>query len=151
MSRVQEWFAGPIGPACLIAAATSLLAVWLGPATRAPEPAPVFYATEGALSAEAGEALVSRVVGGYQSASVHHVRAGDELRPHYHRVHDETVVVLKGAAHVAIGDEVRTVGPGTVLLIPRGTVHSAEPADGPSEVVSVFSPAFDGRDRIVVE
>ena len=50
-----------------------------------------------------------------------------------------------------VGDEVRDVGPGTVLLIPRGTVHAIEVTAGPSEAVSAFSSPFDGKDRFFVE
>ena len=39
--------------------------------------------------------------------------------------------------------------PGTVVHVPRGTVHAVD-TYLPTTVLSIFSPPFDGEDRVYV-
>ena len=44
-----------------------------------------------------------------------------------------------------------TMQAGDILLVPKGTVHSVKAlGDEPFQGVSVFAPAFDGKDRVMV-
>ena len=142
---------GPVGPALLASGIFTFIAVqWSSSGDRG-EPEPVFYSASGGLTAGEGENVVTKVVGSYESASVHHLRVAEGVRPHYHAAHDETVVVLSGRGRMTIGDETREVAAGTVLVMPRGTVHSLEVTGEALEAVSVFSPRFDGEDRVFVD
>lgn len=87
------------------------------------------------------------------STNVTQIRAAGGARAHIHREHDEVIVVMEGAGEFRLGDEVREVRPGDVVVAPAGTVHGPT-ADSPAFVfVSVFAPEFDPRnpDRIFVE
>lgn len=68
---------------------------------------------------------------------------------HLHREHEEVIVVRSGRARARLGDETIDLGPGDVLLVPRNTVHGARAfGEDPLVGVSVFAPAFDGKDRV---
>ena len=90
--------------------------------------------------------------------SLHVVQVRGQVAPHYHATHDETVLVHGGTGTMAFKGlrdrtwQLREVGPGSVMLIPRGTLHAfRSTGDEPAVAVSIFSPAFDGTDRIFVE
>jgi len=71
---------------------------------------------------------------------------------HHHVEHDEMVMVLEGKGTFTIEGQTREVAAGDILIIPRGAVHSyMHQGDGRTAVVSVFSPKFDPKDRIMVE
>jgi mannose-6-phosphate isomerase-like protein (cupin superfamily) len=82
-----------------------------------------------------------------QSVHLDQVRAGIESQRHLH--HSKTIWVFRGAGRMTIGDEKRKVSAGTVITIPPGTSHSFYSLGKiPAVLISVFSPAFDGKDRI---
>ena len=69
--------------------------------------------------------------------------------PHRHDRHALLVVILRGHGRMRLGAGERPVGEGSILYVPRGSVHafrneSAEPA----VAYAIYVPAFDGRDRI---
>lgn len=75
-----------------------------------------------------------------------------EVKPHYHRLHTEHVVVLDGKAEMLLGDSLFQIGPGDVIAIPRGTVHAVTTrSERPLRVASIQSPRFDGSDRVPAE
>ena len=49
------------------------------------------------------------------------IGAGTPL--HIHRTSDEVIHLIEGQLTVKLGDEVKTIGPGTWIFIPRGTTH----------------------------
>ncbi len=153
---MRKWWShllrGPIPLSLAVTTAVTLLAVRFAPADARDEVLPGrIYDTSGALTPEEGANLTAAVVGSYDSASVHHLRVEQGVKRHFHRVHDETVVVLSGRGRMTVGEETREIGPGTVLLLPRGVRHDLTVTEGPMEAVSIFSPRFDGEDRIFVE
>jgi quercetin dioxygenase-like cupin family protein len=85
------------------------------------------------------------------SCTVNFLAAKTPVRPHYHAKHEETVVVLRGAGTFKLGKEEHKVRPGDTMHIVRGTVHSFTPISEDVVVVSVFSPKFDGQDRVFVD
>lgn len=61
---------------------------------------------------------------------------------HTHREEDEYSYVLEGRVGVQLGDEVLEVGPGDLLLKPRGIAHAFWNAgDGPARLLELISPA----------
>jgi mannose-6-phosphate isomerase-like protein (cupin superfamily) len=47
-----------------------------------------------------------------------------------------------------VGDAVHPVGEGSILYVPRGTVHAfANESGEPAIAYAVYTPAFDGKDR----
>ncbi len=71
---------------------------------------------------------------------------------HHHVEHDEMVMILEGKGTFTIEGQAREVSAGEILVIPRGAVHSyVHQGDGVTAVISVFSPKFDPKDRIMAE
>jgi mannose-6-phosphate isomerase-like protein (cupin superfamily) len=69
--------------------------------------------------------------------------------PHRHDRHDLLVVILRGYGHMRIGAEERPVGEGSILYVPRGTVHAfRNQSPEPAVSYAVYVPPFDGKDRI---
>ncbi len=71
---------------------------------------------------------------------------------HRHDRHDLVVVMLRGHGTLQIGEEERAVGAGSILYIPRGILHAFRNASGePAIAYAVYTPGFDGVDRVVAD
>lgn len=93
-------------------------------------------------------ASVTEVLRGTQ-ASVNVWQITGDMPSHLHREHEEVIVVRSGRARARIGDTTVDLGPGDVFLVPKNTVHAARAyGEEPFVGVSVFAPAFDGKDRV---
>lgn len=90
-------------------------------------------------------------VGRDAHTSHHVVSIRTRETPHRHDRHELWVAVLRGHGTLRLGDATRPVGPGSLLYVPRGTVHAfANAADAPAVAYAVYAPAFDGADRVGV-
>jgi len=81
-----------------------------------------------------------------------HVRAGEALSLQYHRVKEETILVLSGALDIEVGgaeEERRTIrlGPGDGWHLPPGTRHRFS-ALVDTEVLEVSTPELDDVVRL---
>ncbi|GIV02779.1 MAG: hypothetical protein KatS3mg015_1609 [Fimbriimonadales bacterium] len=85
-----------------------------------------------------------------EHATVNLINTSAAVPKHYHAKHDETVVVLRGRGKMTLGEEERTVSAGDAIFVPEGTHHAFEPISDDVVIVSVFSPKWDGKDRIIV-
>lgn len=114
---------------------------------------PPVVSLEQALAAHADPqkgAVVTEILRGEQ-ASVNAWQITDAMPPHLHREHEEIIIVRTGRARARIGDRDVDLGPGDVFLVPKNTVHAARAyGEDPFTGVSVFAPAFDGKDRVPV-
>lgn len=82
--------------------------------------------------------------------SHHVVWIRDREVPHRHDRHDLMVVMLRGHGFMRIGEEERALGEGSILYVPRATVHAfRNTSDEPAAAYAIYTPAFDGRDREV--
>ncbi|RIL00852.1 MAG: hypothetical protein DCC71_18405 [Proteobacteria bacterium] len=145
-----------------VAAAARALAAALGLACAAPAPPPVLDAllpdgrrTEALAALAAAETLAPgesfrlREIGRDAHTSHHLVWIRDREQPHRHDRHDLFVVMLRGHGAMRLGGEERPVGEGSVLYVPRGTVHAFRNASGEvAAAYAVYAPAFDGADRV---
>ena len=64
-----------------------------------------------------------------------------------------TIVLLRGHGSMRLGDDTRPVAEGSVLYVPRGTVHAFRNGGGrddPSFAHVIYAPPFDGEDRVLV-
>ena len=75
----------------------------------------------------------------------------NEVKPHRHAVHTETVYLLEGECEFTLGEETFTLSAGQMVVIPMNVVHAVKVTKGPMKVLSVQSPEFKGKDRIFVE
>jgi len=101
---------------------------------------------------DSGEAFRIREVGRDAQTSHHLVWIREREQPHRHDRHDLWVVVLRGEGFMRLGDEERAVGEGSILYVPRGTPHAYRNTTGrPAVAYAVYTPAFDGTDRVPVD
>lgn len=64
---------------------------------------------------------------------------GAEIPTHDHP-HEQAGILLQGKLELTIGEETRTVEPGSLFIIPPNVSHRAVALDGPAVVLDVFSP-----------
>lgn len=70
------------------------------------------------------------------------------LQKHYHR--SEHWVVIRGAAHVTIGDKEVTIHENESVYVPKSTLHRLEnPGKVPLEIIEVQNGEYVGEDDIV--
>lgn len=75
-----------------------------------------------------------------------------EVKAHKHLTHSEHLYFLEGEGEMSVGDKSTEVKSGNMVFIPKGTVHSLKVTSStPVKVLSVQSPLFDGKDRVLVE
>jgi mannose-6-phosphate isomerase-like protein (cupin superfamily) len=75
-----------------------------------------------------------------------------EVKAHKHATHSEHVLVLEGEGLMRLGENSFNIKKGDLVFIPENTVHSVKcKSKMPLKVLSVQSPMFDGKDRIMVE
>ena len=62
--------------------------------------------------------------GGTFSAVVGEVKPGEGPPPHLHRDREEYFYVIVGTYSLGVDGKESTIGPGTLVFVPRGTVHT---------------------------
>ncbi len=62
--------------------------------------------------------------GGTFSAIFAEIRPGDGPPPHLHHDREEYFYVLEGTYLLSVAGNETTIGPGTLVFVPRGTVHA---------------------------
>ena len=89
----------------------------------------------------------------HSSTNVTQIREGGGARPHTHREHDEIIFVTEGEGEFRIGDEVRLVRPGDVIVASAGTVHGPTSSSPRFVFLSIFAPEFDpaNPDRVFID
>jgi mannose-6-phosphate isomerase-like protein (cupin superfamily) len=67
--------------------------------------------------------------------------------PHYHERSTELFFVLDGGMRVLAGEQMLTLGPGDVLVVPAGVVHALAPADGThADFLAIATPVTERFD-----
>ena len=88
-----------------------------------------------------------------QQPAVSHflVQIRSREQPHVHKEHDATIIMLSGRGRLVLKDRILPAQEGDVFFVPRGTPHYYV-NDGPRPTVAlaIFSPAYDGKDAVVV-
>ncbi len=98
---------------------------------------------------EPGREISVQPIGRDAHSSHHSVSIRGRERPHRHLHHDLLVIVLKGHGSMLLGSEERIVGAGSILFVPRGTTHAfRNRSEQPAIAYAVYTPAFDGLDRV---
>ena len=62
--------------------------------------------------------------GGTCSVLIGELKSGNGPPPHLHRDHDEYSFVLESTISLVVDGKESTVGPSTLIFVPRGTTHS---------------------------
>ncbi len=75
-----------------------------------------------------------------------------EVKKHKHQFHTEHVYILEGEGEMLLGEKQLNIKRGDILFIPKNTIHSLKvTSKEPVKVLSIQSPYFDGKDRILIE
>lgn len=75
-----------------------------------------------------------------------------EVKLHKHLYHSEHIIVLEGEGKMQLNDQSFIVKKNDVVFIPKNTPHKVITiSKKPLKVISIQSPHFDGKDRIMLE
>ena len=76
---------------------------------------------------------------------------GAEVKTHFHKSHSETLYVIEGTGRMMLDGKEFEVGPGSVVHIPMGKIHSAK-CDNTGDLIAiqVFAPEWTEPDRVPV-
>lgn len=87
------------------------------------------------------------------STNVTQIREKGGAAAHIHREHDEIIFVAEGEGEFRLGDEVKQVRPGDVIVAPAGAVHGPTPNSPRFVFLSIFAPEFDpsNPDRVFID
>ena len=100
----------------------------------------------------ASENIKITTLGQGQSVSHHLVQIRDREKPHVHKIHDGTVVMVKGGGYLMMENRRLDMSAGDIVYIPRGAVHYfVNTTSEPTVAFVVFSPPFDSKDTVPVE
>ncbi len=103
---------------------------------------------------KAGENMQMIKVAQTDAVSVLIIKAlqGGEVKPHYHKTHEETVYVIKGSGQMLVNDKWVDLKAGTIHFNPMNAVHSVKnTGEEPLVVLSVFTPSMKEPDRHFVK
>jgi mannose-6-phosphate isomerase-like protein (cupin superfamily) len=99
----------------------------------------------------ASENIKITTLGQGQGVSHHVVQVRDREKPHMHKIHDGTVVMVKGRGYLMMDNRRIDLSTGDIVYIPRGVVHYfVNTAGEPAVAFVIFSPPFDGKDTVPV-
>jgi oxalate decarboxylase/phosphoglucose isomerase-like protein (cupin superfamily) len=95
---------------------------------------------------------ITQVASG-KNASVNLVMGppGSILKMHYHRYHDEITYYIKGQAVMNVSGKEFVMKAGDLMYVPALMLHGSEVTGNETlQLISIFAPPFDGKDRIYV-
>jgi quercetin dioxygenase-like cupin family protein len=76
---------------------------------------------------------------------------GSILKMHYHQYSDEITYCIKGQAVMNVSGKELVMIAGDLMYIPALTLHGSEVTGNETlQLISIFTPPFDGKDRIYV-
>ncbi len=85
-------------------------------------------------------------------ASLHLIQIRGQIPSHFHRAHAETVYLLEGEGTMRVAEEAKKMTVGMLHHLSPGWVHSFEAKPGTvCAALVIFTPPFDGEDRIFLE
>lgn len=83
----------------------------------------------------------------YSGTSVHALRLAGRSDSRVHDRHDLTMVVLAGRADVRLAGKWKSVNPGDIIEIPRGSPYQLDRlGSDPVEFYFIYYPPYDGKD-----
>ena len=76
----------------------------------------------------------------------------EDVPLHKHEKHTEHVYVLEGSGDMHIGDENISIAAHDFLVIPKNTAHMVKiTSREPLKIISIMSPQYSGKDKIMLE
>lgn len=95
--------------------------------------------------------LVSRLFAESELCTINLLAPKALIPAHYHLHHDETVYIIRGTGTMRINSDEFLVREGDILFLPKKTVHAFMPEGTNVLALSIFTPKFDGKDRVFSE
>lgn len=96
---------------------------------------------------ERGQIQSMKTLHSYSGTSVHALRLAGRSDSRVHDRTDLTVVVLSGRADVRLAGKWRSVNPGDIIEIPRGSPYQLDRLGSePAEFYLMYYPPYDGKD-----
>lgn len=96
---------------------------------------------------ERGQIQSMKTLHSYSGTSVHALRLAGRSDSRVHDRTDLTVVVLSGRADVRLAGKWRSVNPGDIIEIPRGSPYQLDRLGSePAEFYLIYYPPYDGKD-----
>jgi mannose-6-phosphate isomerase-like protein (cupin superfamily) len=91
-------------------------------------------------------------LGQSQGASHHVVQIRERESSHVHKVHDATVIMVRGRGYLVMDTRRINLTAGDITHIPRGAPHYYVNTDlEPTVAFVIFTPPFDGKDNVPVK
>ena len=69
---------------------------------------------------------------------------GEMPPPHFHPNEEQFVLMLSGKVQMVLGDEMREIGEGDLMHVPRNVVHGGRVTEGPAVFFTCKSPVGSG-------
>ena len=83
-------------------------------------------------------------------SSLHLIQVRESVPAHHHARHSENFWVVRGAGQLTLAGRKYKIKAGDVVHVPQGTPHAFHNLGSvPAVIVSVFSPGYDGKDRVL--
>jgi mannose-6-phosphate isomerase-like protein (cupin superfamily) len=98
--------------------------------------------------------LIDRTTSGITQCSLAEevLPPGRAVTPHHHNRLEEIYYIISGHGQMTVGEEMRDVGAGDAVYVPRGQTHSLENTGAdPIRLLVVCGPAFYYEDEIIAE
>ena len=81
-----------------------------------------------------------RIAGRYNSNEIRLAKASGDFQWHSHPDTDELFIVMEGTLRMEFRDRVETLGPGEMIVVPRGVEHFPRVPEGEAKLI-VIDPA----------
>ena len=89
--------------------------------------------------------MAATVVGEFMKVGV--MTYEDEIGPppHFHPNEEQFVLVLEGELRMVLDGEVKNIGPGDLIHVPRNVSHTVRAVGGPARFFTAKHPVGDGE------
>ena len=65
--------------------------------------------------------------------------------PNFHPNEEQFILVLEGKLRMVLGDEVKNIGPGDLVHVPRNVAHTVRAVNGPARFFTAKHPVGNGE------
>ena len=81
-----------------------------------------------------------RIAGRYNGSEIRLAKASGDFQWHSHPDTDELFIVIEGTLRMEFRDRVETLGPGELIVVPRGVEHFPQVPEGEAKLI-IIDPA----------
>jgi quercetin dioxygenase-like cupin family protein len=104
------------------------------------------------LRSKSDDLVIVNKIAGDSLTSSFVITIKKSVKKHLHKEHSETIYVLEGEGKMLLGEQIIQLKKGDYIFIPKNTPHKVDVTSSfPLKVLSIQSPYFDGKDRLMLE